>query len=284
MLYSLCFVPASACRTHAFQQPISYRAYCTRRSDRVSHGVSTSSAEDGTDFRATLAKLQTNFDLADVVVEALEKSQLKNLEEFRFLFDSEAEIGIWTARLKPGDQEQLQVARLRRTWSAVKLFYQHAEQDRSKVQASDLETLLGDAELRDIKAAFWARYRMRFPPEMYPSDATLSRISRELSKRMLCVFSVWKVKSLQFQLVTTSKKRKLSDNLFTEELQEEEPVVQDWENYLGFRSSYCGGRPSCVLCPCCCAGAYLACGHHGDRRGTRFQARSGEHEEFRASG
>ena len=73
---------------------------------------------------------------------------------------------------------------------------------------------------------------MRFAPEMYPSDATLSRISRELSKRMLCVFSVWKVKSLQFQLVTTSKKRKLSDNLFTEELQEEEPVVQDWENYL----------------------------------------------------
>ena len=67
---------------------------------------------------------------------------------------------------------------------------------------------------------------------MYPSDTTLPRISLELSKRMLCVFSVWKVKSLQFQLVVTSKKRKLSDNLFTEELQEDEPVVQDWENYL----------------------------------------------------
>ena len=187
---------------------------------------------DGTDIRATLSKLQANFDLADAVIEALEKSQLKNLEEFRFLFDSEAEIGIWIARLKLGDQEQLQVARLRRTWSAVKLFYQHAEQDRSKVHSSDFETLLGDTELRDIKTAFWARYRLRFPPEMYPSDATLSRISCELSKRMLCVFSVWKVKSLQFQLVTTSKKRKLSENLFTEELQEDEPVVHDWENYL----------------------------------------------------
>ena len=157
---------------------------------------------DGTDIRATLSKLQANFDLADAVIEALEKSQLKNLEEFRFLFDSEAEIGVWTARLQLGDQEQLQVARLRRTWSAVKLFYLHAEQDRSKVQASDLETLLGDTELRETKTAFWARYRMRFPPEMYPSDATLSLICRELSKRMLCVFSVWKVKSLQFQLVT----------------------------------------------------------------------------------
>ena len=56
------------------------------------------------------------------MIEALEKSQLKNLEEFRFLFDSEAEIGVWIARLNLGDQEQLQVARLRRTWSAVKLF------------------------------------------------------------------------------------------------------------------------------------------------------------------
>ena len=155
---------------------------------------------DGTDIRATLSKLQANFDLADAVIEALEKSQLKNLEEFRFLFDSEAEIGIWIARLKLGDQEQLHVARLCRTWSAVKLFYQHA--------------------------------RLRFPPEMYPSDATLSRISRGLSKHMLCVFSVWKVKRMQFQLVTTSKKRKLSDNLFTEELQDDEPVVHDWENYL----------------------------------------------------
>ena len=69
--------------------------------------------------------------------------------------------------------------------------------------------------------------------KMEPMLAAFSRISRELSKcSMLCVFSVWKVKSLQLQLVTTSKKRKLSDNLFTEELQEDEPVVHDWENYL----------------------------------------------------
>ena len=167
-----CFVApvhVSACRTHAFQQPISYKVYGPRRSDRVSHDISTPSLpRDGADIRATLSKLQANFDLADAVIEALEKSQLKNLEEFWFLFDSEAEIVLWTARLKLGDQEQLQVARLRRTWSAVKLFYQHAEQDRSKGQASDLETLLGDTELRDIKTAFWARYCMRLAARNVP--------------------------------------------------------------------------------------------------------------------
>ena len=61
---------------------------------------------------------------------------------------------------------------------------------------------------------------------------TLSRVSREMSKRMLCVFSIWKVKSLQFQLMTTQKKRKLGDNLFTEEAEEEEPSARDTEPYL----------------------------------------------------
>ena len=48
----------------------------------------------------------------------------------------------------------------------------------------------------------------------------------------MCVFSVWKVKSLQFQLVSTSKKRKLGENLFTEDQELEEVVPRDWESYL----------------------------------------------------
>ena len=83
-----------------------------------------------------------------------------------------------------------------------------------------------------MKLQFWRRYKTRFPPELYPSDATLSRVTRELNKRMLCVFSVWKVKSLQFQLVSTSKKRKLGENLFTEDQELEEVVPRDWESYL----------------------------------------------------
>ena len=53
-------------------------------------------------------------------------------------------------------------------------------------------------------------------------DATVSRVSREMSKRLLCVFDVWKVRSLQFQLTSSSKKRKLADTLF----------VEDWEGYV----------------------------------------------------
>ena len=73
---------------------------------------------------------------------------------------------------------------------------------------------------------------MRFPPEVHPADATLSRISRELSKRMLCVYNLWKVRTLQYQLHTTQKKRKLAEGLYTEEAEDEDKIPHDWENYM----------------------------------------------------
>lgn len=53
-----------------------------------------------------------------------------------------------------------------------------------------------------------------------------------MSKRMLCAFQVWKVRSLQFQLHTTNKKRKLGDNLFTEEHEDDDATPKDWESYM----------------------------------------------------
>ena len=106
------------------------------------------------------------------------------------------------------------------------------EQDRSKVATTDLDSLLDDSDLRTFKQNFWVRYKMRFSTEQYPSDATVSRVSRELDKRMLCVTPVWKVKSLQWQLLTTNKKRKLGDGLFTEEPEADEPGPRDAEHYL----------------------------------------------------
>ena len=49
---------------------------------------------------------------------------------------------------------------------------------------------------------------------------------------MLCVFNLWKVKTLQFQLTTNQKKRKLGENLYTEEVQEDKPCQHNAESYL----------------------------------------------------
>ena len=73
---------------------------------------------------------------------------------------------------------------------------------------------------------------MRYPPEIHPADATLSRVSRELSKRMLCVYSLWKVRTLQYQLHTTQKKRKLAEGLYTEEVEDDDRAPHDWESYM----------------------------------------------------
>ena len=59
----------------------------------------------------------------------------------------------------------IQVARLRRAWSAVSLYFKQCDTDRSKVSATDLDSLLGDSELRDVKVAFWTKYRVRLPPQ-----------------------------------------------------------------------------------------------------------------------
>ena len=76
------------------------------------------------------------------------------------------------------------------------------------------------------------RYKLRQPSEVQPSDAMVSRISRELSKRMLCIFDIWKVRPLQFQLGTSQKKRRLADGLYMDEPKTDEVMSKDVDTYL----------------------------------------------------
>ena len=73
---------------------------------------------------------------------------------------------------------------------------------------------------------------MRYSPEIHPADTTISRVAREIQKRMLCVFSIWKVKSLEFQLTTSQRKRKVGDSLYVEEGEDEETCAHDVDHYL----------------------------------------------------
>eukprot|EP00434_Breviolum_minutum_P029334 symbB.v1.2.025947.t1/scaffold2554.1/size89898/9 len=210
--------------------PLCHHKQSTEKAaSRLKNPLQTSSLRE-----AALRTLGKNFKLNEQVVQHLIKAQIENLDEFRFFWDSEEKVEGWINKVGIADEtaKNIQLARLRRAWSAVRLWYQQAEQDRSKVATADLDTMLQDSELRDFKLAFWIRYRQRFPPELHPSDATLSRVCREMSKRTLCVFSVWKVRSLQYQLHTTNKKRKLAEGLFTEEAEEDDSQAQDWETYL----------------------------------------------------
>lgn len=59
----------------------------------------------------------------------------------------------------------------------------------AKAEDSGLGSAIDESELRDSKTAIWRRYRLKFPTEVRPADTTVSRVSRDLSKRMLCVFT-----------------------------------------------------------------------------------------------
>ena len=79
-----------------------------------------------------------------------------NLEELRLFFDSKDHVGRWVGKLNLGDTTMLQAARLRRAWSTLRVYFTQAEQDRSKVALADLDSMLEDSELRDVKQGFLA--------------------------------------------------------------------------------------------------------------------------------
>ena len=73
------------------------------------------------DIRTALNVLALNFSLNDKVVEELLKVGVRNLEEFRFLFEDEAKVGAFVAKIGLGDEATIQTARLRRAWTATRV-------------------------------------------------------------------------------------------------------------------------------------------------------------------
>ena len=90
---------------------------------------------------------------------------------------------------------------------------------------------LGDRAARH-QAAVFASLQDAFPPEIHPADTTISRVAREMQKAHALRLQHLEVKTLQFQLTTSQKKRKLSEGLFLEDGEDDEVVTHDVDNYL----------------------------------------------------
>ena len=77
-----------------------------------------------------------------------------------------------------------------------------------------------------------------FPPDMTPSDALVSRISRECTKRKFTLYDLCHVKTLDSQVHQTAKRRKIGVNLYTD-VQEEKPIhIGDTQLYLDQLHTY----------------------------------------------
>ena len=144
-----------------------------------------------TSIQETMETLALNFSIDSVVVKALLDTKIQNLEEFRFLFEDESKVDTFLAKIPLGEDRLIQGSRLRRAWTAVMLYYKTQDQDRSKISLSDLDTMLADSELRDVKSSFWVRYRrMRYIHRRFTRQMPRCPESVESSPSACCACTV----------------------------------------------------------------------------------------------
>ena len=104
---------------------------------------------------------------------------------------------------------------------------------------AELDDLLEEGTLREVKVQFWRRYKVKYPVEVSPSDQLLSRCYREMETRLLTVYDVWKVKNLLHQVMTTKKRKQVGTDLYTfEEEPEATPKTRGVEEYLAMLHTY----------------------------------------------
>ena len=56
------------------------------------------------------------------------------------------------------------------------------------------------SESREIGDQFWTRYKVSYPPHLEPADAGVSRLSREITKKLLIVRDVNKWRTMLHQV------------------------------------------------------------------------------------
>ena len=140
---------------------------------------------------------------------------LESLEDFTHFFTSEQDVAPRvTDKIADLAQRDLQASRLRQAWVAAKQAESISDNRKKRgVEEDDMDALLPKAALSDIGQRFHARYRLSFGVKTEPSDHLVSRLSKELSQRMLQVQSVFKVKTLTHQLRVSRKRQNIADGL-----------------------------------------------------------------------
>lgn len=190
---------------------------------------------------ATFTALAVDFGFDDKVRGLFLKGHMENLEDFRYYFADEKEIDAFVAgeeSLK-GPEQRLQVSRVRRAWTAVRQNGLRKENRNTVSSVAELDDLLEEGTLREVKVQFWKRYKARYPVEVIPSDQLLSRCYREMEKRLLTVYDVWKVKNLLHQVMTTKKRKQVGTDLYTfEDEAEATPGARGVDKYLATLHTY----------------------------------------------
>ena len=172
--------------------------------------------QDLADRDQTFALLAKDFKWEEKTKLALLKRDIQDLDDFRYLFTSEADVTTWVATVADVSDPGVAAARIKRAWAAVRKQGALRDEDKSQAPVQDLDAMLGDDDLLERKQKFWNRYHMEYPPEVMPADSLVSRVAREMEKLLLMVFNMALVRTMMHQITTNRKKTKVGDNLYTD--------------------------------------------------------------------
>jgi hypothetical protein len=193
----------------------------------------------------TFKALCDDFGLDGAAFDLIMASPMTSLQDLRYYFAAETEIGTFLAEDKglTGPPLQLQTARLRRAWAAIRQHASNVEATKRKGDSVELDDLLEDGKLRDVWVVFWQRHRLRYPTDVMPCDQLVSRCFRELERRILTVFDIWAVRNLMYQVSTDRKRRRVAAELFVyEDATSETPAkmgpASATDGYLGKLYTY----------------------------------------------
>jgi hypothetical protein len=203
--------------------------------------VATALPADQGSKEATFTALATEFNFDDKVKRLFLGGQMETLEDFRYYFADEKEIDSFVAAESSltGADLKLQIARVRRAWASVRQNGLRKESRNTVSSVAELDDLLEECTLREVKVQFWKRYKARYPVEVIPSDQLLSRCYREMDKRLLTVYDVWKVKNLLHQVTSTKKRKQVGTDLYTfEDDADTTPGIRGVEKYLATLHTY----------------------------------------------
>ena len=179
-------------------------------------GMAPKVYQDLADRDQTFAMLARDFKWEEKTRVALLKRDIQDLDDFRYLFNTESEITTWVTTVADVADPGVAAARIKRAWAAVRKQGALRDEDKSQVPVQDLDAMLGDDDLLERKQKFWNRYHMEYPPEIMPADSLVSRVAREMEKLLLMVFNIALVRTMMHQITTNRKKTRVGDNLYTD--------------------------------------------------------------------
>ena len=160
---------------------------------------------------------------------------LESMADFADLFTCEKDADAVMQRIVSQKDSARMLSRLRQAWRGVKRALDAGlELAKKSADCDDLDKLLDQPVLEDLRTQVWKRYKSAWPPEITPGDGLISRVFREIAARLLSVREVWRVKSLADQLRSARRTITMgggAEMRFPEE-QDDIRVIESYEAYI----------------------------------------------------